>query len=87
MLLSTIGFATNDVVYLEKDKTLSEINSGINVSATIVTGEVMKSSEYTCTVYHYVLYDGEQVGQFTTEEPDDSPNCNGIVYHVLKKAD
>lgn len=43
--------------------------------------------EISCTVYHYVYYDGELVGEFTTEESDDNPNCGGSVFHMLKHAE
>lgn len=87
MLIGVFSYASSYDFYASKNISTFErvLNNSIKGVKTVVTFVI--TEEGTCTVYHYVYYDGELVHSFETQEPDDSELCGGIVFHMLKKVD
>ncbi|MGO1728626.1 MAG: hypothetical protein ACTHY4_03390 [Flavobacteriaceae bacterium] len=67
----------------EKSKVSFELNF---ISENLSSLDLSSEDYYTCTVLHVIYVDGEYVGEYYVDEPDDSPNCNGVVFHMFKKA-
>ena len=78
MLVGTFGFANNSVEIpkVETEKTQKKLEN-----LKIYKLNLM-NLDGTCTIYHFVYFNGRYIGSFEIEAPDDHPDCNGVIFHM-----
>jgi len=77
VLIGSFAFANNSVETTKID--IEEVKKTEKFSVYKVN---VIDEDGTCTIYHWVYFNGRYIGSFTIEAPDTHEDCGGSVFHI-----
>jgi len=85
MLMGTFTFANGKVDVKENINLTYQLSEEMIKEGYSIRTIKIVNIDLSCSILHVVVRaDGSQMGSFYIEAPDGHPDCNGVVFHMLK---